>query len=109
MWNTQSKNSTDLTMCEGDFGVSLPFVIKGITIGGSDVVRLTVKKTKNGSPLIEKEYTSISQNTINISFTEDESMLLKVGNYVYSLDWYQGDTFMYNIVNNAKLKVEDKI
>ena len=109
MWNTKGKNSTDLTMCEGDFGVSLPFVIVGITIGSSDSVRLTVKKTKNGSPLIEKEYTNIIGNTIGLSFTEDETLLLKVGTYLYSLDWYQGDTFMYNIVNNSKLKVEDKI
>ena len=109
MWNTKGKNSTDITMTEGDFGVSLPFIIVGITIGSQDRILLTVKKTKNGSPLIEKEYTDIAKNTINLSFTEDETLMLKVGNYLYSLDWYQGDQFMYNIVNNAKLKVEDKI
>ena len=109
MWNTKGKNSTDLTMCEGDYGVSLPFVIVGITIGSQDSVLLTIKKTKNGSPVIEKEYTNIINNTIDISFAEDETMMLKVGNYVYSLDWYKDGNFMYNIVNNSKLKVEDKI
>ena len=109
MWNTKSKNSYDLTMCEGDYGVSLPFVVYGITIGSQDTVLLTIKKTKNGSPLIEKEFTNIVNNTIGLSFTEDETMLLKVGNYLYSLDWYKDSVFMYNIVNNAKLKVEDKI
>jgi len=109
MWNTKSKNSTDLTMTEGDFGVSLPFVIFGIEIGSQDTIRMTIKKTKNGSPLLEKEFTNITKNTVELSFTEDETLLLKVGNYLYSLDWYKGDQFMYNLVNNSKLKVEDKI
>ena len=96
-------------MCEGDFGVQLPFVISGITIQPGDSALFTVKHEKNGDPVIQKEYTNIAGNIIDLSLTEAESALLHVGNYVYSLDWYKYGKFQYNLINNAKLKVEDKI
>ena len=108
MWNTKSKGSTDITMTEGDFGVSIPIVVQGITIGSGDSVLLTIKKTRNGSAYIEKVFTDIVANTIDLSFTESETDDLKVGSYVYTLDWYKGSQFMYCLVNNGKLKVEDK-
>lgn len=108
MWNTKNKNSTDITMTEGDFGVSIPIVVKGITIDSGDSVLLTIKKERNGTELLEKVFTNIVDNTIDLSFTESETDDLKIGTYVYTLDWYKGSQFMYCLVNNAKLKVEDK-
>ena len=96
-------------MTEGDYGVSVPIVVKGVTIDSGDTVLLTVKKSKNGSLVLEKEFTGITSNTIDLEFTEDETMMLKVGNYVYSLDWYKDGEFYYCLVENSKLKVGDKI
>ena len=109
MWNTKGKGNTDITMCEGDYGVQLPFVVAGITIQKADTVRFTIKDEKNGTTIFSKAYTNIAGNTIDLSLTEAESAQLGVGTYVYCVDWYKNGIFMYNLVNNAKLKVEDKI
>ena len=108
MWNTKSKGSTDITMTEGDYGVSIPFVVQGVTIDSGDSVLLTIKKEKNGKEILEKNFTNIVANTIDVSFTESETDDLKIGSYVYTLDWYKNGVFQYCLVNNAKLKVEDK-
>ena len=110
MWNTKSKGSTDITMTEGDYGVSLPFFIYGVTIDDGDSVLFTVKTEKNGDTVFTKDFTDVTDNIVDLVLTEDESALLEAGTtYVYSLDWYSDGVFMYCLVNNAKLKVEDKI
>lgn len=108
MWKTK-KNSTDLTMTEGDFGISIPYTVKiGAEIDAQDSVLLTIKTEKNGEPLFTKTFTGIAHNTIDFVFTESESEQLEVGNYLYTMDWYKGTQFYYCIVDNGKLKVEDK-
>ena len=109
MWNIKGKNSTDITMTEGDFGVEMSIEIDGFSISSSDTIELTVKKTRNGKAILEKTFTINDDNTIDLVFTEAESDDLKVGTYIYRLDIYRNGVFMYNVVNNAKLKVEDKI
>ena len=109
MWNIKSKNSTDITMTEGDFGVEMSIAIDGVSISSLDTILMTIKKTKNGKAVLEKTFTINEDNTIDLSFTEAETDELKVGTYLYALDWYRNGVFMYNIVNNSKLKVEDKI
>jgi len=108
MWNVKNKNSTDLTMCEGDYGIEFPFTFEGFPISTLDTLKLTVKKEKNGDPYIEKEFTVDGSFTIQLSFTEEESAMLTPGTYIYILDWYSSGVFMCNMVNNSKLKVEDK-
>ena len=108
MWNTKSKGSIDITMTEGDWGVSIPIKVSGVTIDGADSVLLTIKKEKNGEAFLEKTFTGIIANTIDLSFTEAESESLVVGSYLYTLDWYKNGVFYYCLVNNGKLKVEDK-
>lgn len=108
MWKTK-KNSTDLNMTEGDFGISIPFTVNvGANIDVGDSVLLTIKKAKNGEALFTKTFTNISHNTIDFVFTEAESEQLEVGNYFYTMDWYKGTQFYYCIVDGGKLKVEDK-
>ena len=109
MWNIKGKNSTDITMTEGDFGVEMSIEIDGFSISSSDTIELTVKKTRNGKAILEKTFTINDDNTIDLVFTEAESDDLKVGTYIYRLDIYRNGVFMYNVVNNAKLKVVDKI
>ena len=105
MW---AVNGQDIKMTEGDFGISLPIIISGVEFAAEDSVKLTIKATANGSALIEKTYTDISQNTVTLDITEAETALLPVGSYIYILDWYQSGAFMCNIIPTASFKVVDK-
>lgn len=103
MWEVYK---TTLQMVEGDFGIKLPITITGATFGAYDSVRITIKNGE--TTVIQKDFTNISSNTVDLEFTEAESSLLKVGSYLYSLDWYQDGAFMCNIIPSAALKVVDK-
>ena len=95
-------------MVEDDFGIQLPCTIEGITFASADEIRLVIKDSLNGTLILEKTYTNIQQNTITIELTEAESALLPVGEYVYSLDWYQNGNFMCNIVPVDSFSVVEK-
>lgn len=97
-----------LQMTEGDYGIALPVTISGVTFTNADAVKLTIKNRVNGTAMIEKTFTSISENTVELVLTASDSEKLKVGAYVYVLDWYQDGAFMCNIIPVATLKVVDK-
>ena len=101
-------NKQTLQMVEGDWGIELPISVDGVTFTASDEVLITIKTEKNGETVLTKNYENISDNTVNLSLTEAESKLLKVGSYVYSLDWYQDGAFYCNIIPSAAFKVVDK-
>lgn len=101
-------NKQTLQMTEGDWGIELPISIDGVELTASDEVMVTIKTEKNGETVIIKNFANISENTINLSLTEEESALLGVGTYVYSLDWYQDGAFLCNIIPAASFKVVDK-
>ncbi len=105
MWQVNAQN---LTMTEGDFGIQLPVTISGTTFAASDSVKITFKDKPNGDTILEKDFTNIQNNTVNLGLTEAESALFPVGAYVYSLDWYQSGSFMCNIIREATFKVVDK-
>lgn len=104
MWYVSGNN---LQMCEADYGIELPVSVSGATLGASDTLKFVFKKSPNGETVLTKEYTP-SQNTANLELTESESALFAVGNYYYSLDWYQSGVFMCNIVPVGLFKVVDK-
>ena len=97
-----------LKMVEKDWGIELPISVSGITFTAQDAILFTLKTEDNGDTLLEKEFTNITQNTIRLELTEEESNALKVGTYVYSLDWYQDGAFLCNIIPSAMFKVVDK-
>lgn len=99
---------TNLQMAEGDYGITLPIVISGVTLGASDSVKLTVKRSPDFTAVVEKTFTNIQSNTVNLVFTEEESELLKPRDYVYVLDWYQSGSFLCNIIPSGSLKVVNK-
>lgn len=105
MWNV-SKN--DLTMAEGDYGIALPITINGFEFTAYDSVVIAIKKSVNGETILEKEYTDIQDNTINLEFTSAETELLPIGKYVYRIDIYQSGSFMCNVIPSASIKVVDK-
>lgn len=97
-----------LSMVEGDYGVSLPIHIGGATFAANDEVKLVIKSALNSEAIVQKPFSNIQQNTVNLMLTEAESALLPVGNYVYSLDWYQNGAFMCNIIPWANFRVVEK-
>lgn len=97
-----------LKMAEGDWGISLPITIDGPAFSEHDELKFVLKTAVNGATLIEKTYTDIVDNTISLELTEEESAILSVGAYVYSLDWFQNGTFLCNIVLRSLFKVVDK-
>lgn len=101
-------NGQELKMVEGDWGIQLPVQISGTTFTENDAVKFTLKNDINGTTILTKTFTNISQNTVNLELTESESALLAVGKYVYSLDWYQNGAFMCNIIPSALFKVVEK-
>ena len=101
-------NGTNLQMAEGDYGISLPITVHGTELGGNDSLNVTIKTRKNGETILEKNYSDIEDNTVELELTQTESAKLPVGVYVYSLDWYQNGIFMCNIVLCSLFKVVDK-
>lgn len=101
-------NGSALSFVEGDFGIELPVTVSGVTLGAQDCLRFTFKTALNGDTVLTKDFSTISQNTVRLVLTEAESELFPVGQYVYSLDWYQSGTFMCNILSSCPLRVVDK-
>ncbi len=101
-------NGHDLSKAEEDYGIELPLELSGMTLGAQDCIKITFKDKKNGDVILEKDFSNIVDNTVNLVFTEEESALFPVGTYVYCLDWYQDGNFMCNIIECANLKVVDK-
>ena len=106
MWKV-IREPNDISMTRGDFGVQLPIKVNGVAFAASDSVKVTIKSIN--AVVIEKVYTDIANNTVDLELTESESALLPIGSYKYSLDWYQNGAFMCNIIPFAEFKVVDKV
>lgn len=104
MWYVSGYN---LQMAEADFGLALPVTVTGAELRANDTLRFTFKTAPNGETVLTKEYTP-QANAAALELTEAESALFSVGEYVYSLDWYQSGVFMCNIIPVGTLKVVDK-
>lgn len=104
MWNT---NGNAIRMVEGEYGVDLPLTINGVTLTANDEIRLTIKRGRQGVVAIEKTYSDITNNTINVRLTEEESSTLRVGKYQYSLAWYQEGVFLCYLIDKAPFEVVD--
>jgi len=107
MWDVNDKTEK-LQMAEGDYGIELPVTVHGTTLGENDTLLFTFKAALNGATILTKEYGNPTDNTVNLEFTEAESALFGVGDYVYSLDWYQSGSFMCNLIRCAVFVVVDK-
>lgn len=98
----------NIEMAEGDYGVMLPVTVTGTTLAAGDALRFTFKDKLNGNVILVKEFSEITENTVNLELTEQETALFPVGDYVYSLDWYQSGNFMCNIIKCSAFRVGDK-
>lgn len=105
-WGVSGHN---LTMTVEDYGVGLEFTLDvGATLGVNDTVKFVFKEADSEEDLIVKEITGITNNKVELVFTEEESAKLPIGSYVYRLDWYQSGSFMDCLIEVASLKVVKK-
>ena len=96
-----------IEMVEGDFGLTLPITLNvGNTVFGvEDHFAINIFKELDEKPIVTKEYSNISDNTIEFSLTQEESNKLAKGKYYYDIDWFQGNSFLGNVVCKKKFKV----
>lgn len=105
MWGVVGNN---LTMTEADFGVGLKTTLKNVPFSNGDSILFSFKDKMNGNTILTKEFTTVTNNQFNLVLTQADSLLLPIGTYVYSADWYRDGDFMCCLVEQATLKVGDK-
>ena len=102
MWKARGN---DLQMDEGDYGVALPFVVKGTTLTAAECMRFVFMDGQSGETVLEKSFTDIQNNTVLFILTQEESAQLPGGAYVYDLEWYQDGVFQCKLIQNGIFKV----
>lgn len=109
MFDVDEENKK-IAMTEGDFGITLPIKIniEGTELSSTDKFVLKIFKGINEDAIIEKVFENITNNTIELKFTKEETEKLEVGNYYYDLDWFQEDIFLSNILARKKFTVREK-
>ena len=105
MWNVNGKT---IKMTEGYYGVELPISVSGAEFTTGDQIKFTLKTAVNGTDILDKTFSDITDNTIKLTLTSAESDLLTPGEYAYSLDWFRSGVFLCNIIATGVFKVEDK-
>lgn len=81
------------------------FQVFGYEFKDTDIVVFTVKKnTFDTENLIEKTYSDIQNNQINVMITADEMETLAVGDYVYDLACKSGEVII-TLNYPSKLKI----
>ena len=86
-----------ITFNEGDYGITYPVNIEGVDISEADTVIFSCEE-------VTKEYNSVSNNCVLITFTKDESDSYKSGTYSWSLKLLK-DEAAITVVNNGVLIV----
>ena len=104
MWDAGLGN---IGMVEGEFGVGLPITFSGITFNTYDHLALRIFKEKDTS-IVVKDYSPVSNGTINLELTAAESALLPPGSYHYEVDWYQNGALLYTLLRNKHFFVIEK-
>lgn len=99
-WSTKDN---EIYMIQGDYGIGLPITVYDVFILENDYVKITIKK--EDQVILEKIFTKVRENTIFLNLTEEESALLDVGLYSYSIDWYRDGAFIYNIIPASSFRV----
>lgn len=105
MWAVQG---TNLQMVEGDYGIILPVAVSGTVLEAGDSLKFVFLQARNSEAVLEKELSTIVDNTVELEFSEQESALFSVRTYIYRLDWYRDGAFMCNLIPEALFKVVEK-
>lgn len=102
MWNA---NGNSITMTQNDFGVGLPLSFPETEINEEDTLAFIIKKSSGGQVIINKTFTNISNSSIEIALTKEESAKLLTGSYVWKVNWYRGQQFLMCLIGPAPFKV----
>lgn len=100
-----------IRMAEGDFGILLPFEIEiedGEQLTNEDNFKISIFSKMNTEAIIEKTFNVDENNVFNFVLTESESKKLKVGYYMYDIDWYSGSRFLNNLIAKEDFEVYEK-
>ena len=100
------ESGLSLQMAEGDYGVPLTIEFEGITFTARDQIDFVI--CRGEVELITKTFSDISNNTVELVISREETERLPVGRYLYRIDWYQDYAFMDNLAPNGLLIVIDK-
>lgn len=106
-WSGNEKNF-GLSMVAGDFGVAQEITLNDLTISASDTLKFTIKKKSGGETLFTQTFTNVQHNTIAVQMSAAESEVLTPGEYVYYVEWYNGDSFLDTLIDGAPFKVKVK-
>lgn len=98
-----------LKMTVGDYGVALPFSFEGITLTGSDSIKISFTSAITGEEVLTKEYHNISDNKVNLELSASETDLFPIGLYAFSIDWYQSGNFLCNLIPIFLFEVVAKV
>ena len=104
-WETNDITQ-EIQMTVDDFGVPLPLDFEGMTLTERDRVCFVI--VDGSTEIINKVYDNIQNNSINLVITAAETQRLSVGTYLYRLDWYQDNAFMFNLAPHGVFKVDWK-
>ncbi len=103
-WNWDKKTST-ITMDAGDFGVGLSCDVKGMTLTATDCLRFRLQDVLTGETLVQKDFTNIQSNHLELVLTKADSDLLPRGIYAYTWEWFQNNILQYALISNAVFRV----
>ena len=105
MWKS---NGMTIQMTVGDYGVALPITIDDVEFAAGDELLLAVKVKSGGAAVIERTFTDITGNAVDLVLTAAEAAALNVGAYIWTLDWFRDGVLQYNIVRYGCFKVVGK-
>ena len=103
----------DIRMTEGDYGIILPIELEvenDETFDTNDYFDIKIYDKLNTEPIINKTYLyrDLENNTIPFTLTEAETSLLKIGVYLYDIEWYQNNVFKCCIVERKTYTITEK-
>lgn len=90
-------------MYQGDFGEVLPINITEGEILEGDVLRFIIQDLAHND--IINKIVEVSDNSFGFKLTEEETKLLKEGNYLWGLKQYRDDLLIDTLSANNKFKV----
>lgn len=93
---------------EGDFGVSLKFILKGDLLP-TDVIKFGIKANVHDDNFIVDKTLNLTEEDGKFSFkfklTKEDSDKLKEGIYVYGIKQYRGEELLNTICGEAEFEV----
>lgn len=99
-----------ITMDAYDYGLQLPIDVEEGEFETTDKMRFELKKSKDSTVLISKDYVNTLTDTAKfrffLEFTEEESAELPPGNYVYYIRYIKNGELRDTLVSGEDFKIK---